>query len=272
MADVVVAGAGRSGLIVARMLAERDVRVSVVERLPAAGGQEPESDAESLARAADRAGVSWRLGTIALERRPGAVCTLGVGGAESLDAAVLVLATGTRPATRAELGIVGDRGAGVLPGSVAHHYLDSGVLPGRHPLVVGDGQLAEELCEQLERAGASRVVRVRRTAEPTESGDGELGELGEVRFADATVEAVHGFPRVSGATVRQGGRVTHVATDAVLLAAGRIPMRNVEGALFASDDVVECFSSADPKTHEDAVATATRACEQALAAVGRRTL
>jgi hypothetical protein len=260
--EVVVAGAGRSGLLVARILAEEGLGVTMVERLPAPGGQEPEPDAESLAAAATDAGVGWRLGTLALERVPDAVRTLGTEGAESLAAAVLVLATGTRPATRAELGIVGDRGAGVLPGSVAHHYLDSGVLPGREPLVVGDGQLAHELCAQLVRSGARRVTRVHSgPLPPTPAG---------TTFGDATVEAVHGFPRVTGATVRQGERITRVAVDAVLLASGRVPMRNVEGALFGSDTVVECFSSADPKTHDDAVETAARACEQALMAVGRR--
>lgn len=263
MPDVVVAGAGRSGLYVARMLADRGLGVTVVERLPAPGGQEPEREAASWARDADRAGVRWRMGTIALERKPGLLHTLGVDGAETLAAAVLVVATGTRPATRAELGIVGDRGAGVLPGPVAHHYLDSGVLPGRDPMVVGDGQLAEELCHQLRRAGARRVTRVRTSDEP--------GETDESVFGGARVEAVHGFPRVTEATVRQGERVTRVAVDAVLFADRRVPMRNVEGALFGGDDVVECFSSADPKTHEDAIATATRACEQVSAALGRRT-
>jgi cation diffusion facilitator CzcD-associated flavoprotein CzcO len=262
MPDVVVAGAGRSGLLVARMLADRGLTVTIVERLPVAGGQEPEPEAASWAKAADRAGVGWRLGTIALERQAGVVRTLGVTGAESLEASVLVLATGTRPATRAELGIVGDRGAGVLPGSVAHHYLDSGVLPGRNPLVVGDGQLADELCEQLWRGGAIRVTRVRSATAWSGSCNDSFGE--------ARVEAVHGFPRVTSVTLRQGGRAIRVATDAVLLAAERVPMRNVEGALFGADDVVECFSSADPKTHQDAVATATRAGEQVLAVVGRR--
>ena len=42
MSDVVVAGAGRTGILVSRMLAERGIGVTLVERLPAPGGQEPE--------------------------------------------------------------------------------------------------------------------------------------------------------------------------------------------------------------------------------------
>jgi len=149
VSDVVVAGAGRTGILVSRMLAERGIGVTLVERLPAPGGQEPETDAAQLARAASRAGVRMMLGTLAAEFRQGQVHTLGVEGAVTLSADALVVATGSRPQTRAELGIAGERGAGVMPGSATRHLLDSGVLLGRHPLVIGDGHLAEELCSAL---------------------------------------------------------------------------------------------------------------------------
>ena len=77
MSDVVVAGAGRTGILVSRMLAERGIGVTLVERLPAPGGQEPETDAAQLARAASRAGVRMMLGTLAAEFRQGQVHTLG---------------------------------------------------------------------------------------------------------------------------------------------------------------------------------------------------
>jgi thioredoxin reductase len=259
MPDVVIAGAGRSGLLTARALAEQALHVTIVERLPAPGGQEPDPEAAALARSAERAGAQWRFGTIALRRRRETLATLGVDGSHTLQARVLVLATGTRPSTRAELHIVGDRGAGVLPGSVAHHYLDAGVLPGWNPLVVGSGQLAHELCEQLARGGAKRITRVMPGS--------ALGSGEDVVFDNARVVAVHGFPRVTSATVRQGDRITRVVTDAVLLAEGRVPMRNIEGALVAGDGIVECFSSHDPKTQADAAATAEAACQQVLAAL-----
>lgn len=93
MSDVVVAGAGRTGILVSRMLAERGIGVTLVERLPAPGGQEPETDAAQLARAASRAGVRMMLGTLAAEFRQGQVHTLGVEGAVTLSADALVVAT-----------------------------------------------------------------------------------------------------------------------------------------------------------------------------------
>ena len=258
MSDVVVAGAGRTGILVSRMRAERGIGVTLVERLPAPGGQEPETDAAQLARAASRAGVRMMLGTLAAEFRQGQVHTLGVEGAVTLSADALVVATGSRPQTRAELGIAGERGAGVMPGSATRHLLDSGVLLGRHPLVIGDGHLAEELCSALGSAGAITVTSVRAGS------DGVDPWPGTNTFTDARVLSVHGFPRVNRAVVSQGDRLTHVHADAVILAASRVAMRNIEGAVFGGPHAVECFSLAEPKTFDNAEAAAMQACEQTM--------
>ncbi len=257
MSEVLVAGAGRSGMLVSRMLAERGVAVTLVERLPAPGGQEPESDAVRLAASASRAGVRMMLGTLAAEFRGGFVHTLGVEGAAALPAQVIVVATGSRPRTRAELEIAGERGAGVLPGSVTHHLLDSGVLPGRHPLVIGDGRLAEKLCADLDHAGAVTVTSVRAETEL-------VPWPGTITYADAQVLSVHGFPRVNRAVVAQSGRLTEVHSDAVILAAGRVAMRNIEGAVFGSPRVIECFDLTEPKSRASAELAAMRACEQVM--------
>ncbi|WP_443089723.1 FAD-dependent oxidoreductase [Zafaria sp. J156] len=257
--EVVVVGSGQSGLLVARKLAAAGVGVTCVERLPEPGGQEPEPETRRMAQAAGRAGVKWLLGTLAFEYRDRSVRTLGVNGARTLAAEALVLATGSRPATRAELGIAGDRGAGVLPGSVVHHYLDSGVLPGRYPVVVGDGQLAATLCSQLLRSGAAHVTSIR-------SKPGEASAFpGTLTHWNSVLEAVEGFPRTATAIVRQAGESIRIPTDAVVLAARRIPMRNVENAVGPSRAVIDCFSSADPKSVEDAEATADAAFHRVLA-------
>jgi len=75
---------------------------------------------------------------------------------------------------------------------------------------------------------------------------------------------VHGFPRVNRAVVSQGDRLTHVHADAVILAASRVAMRNIEGAVFGGPHVVECFSLAEPKTFDNAEAAAMQACEQTM--------
>lgn len=258
-----VAGAGRSGILVSRMLAERGVDVTLVERLPAPGGQEPEPDTVGLAGSASRAGVRMMLGTLAAEFREGFVHTLGVKGAAALPAEAIVVATGSRPWTRAELGIAGERGAGILPGSVTHHLLESGVLPGRHPLVIGDGRLAEKLCADLDHAGAVTVTSVRAGTKLADRWPGTI------TYTGAQVLSVHGFPRVNRAVVAQGDRLTQVHSDAVILAAGRLAMRNIEGAVFASPRVIECFDLAQPKSHAGAELAARRACEQVMVALRR---
>ena len=115
---VVVAGAGQSGLRVAGELAWSGRQVTLVERLPACGGQEPEHPlAAELTTAALESGVQIMPATCAVAWGGGALDILGVDGARRIEAGTLVVATGCRPATRGELGITGDRCAGVLPAS-----------------------------------------------------------------------------------------------------------------------------------------------------------
>jgi hypothetical protein len=53
-----------------------------------------------------------------------------------------------------------------------------------------------------------------------------------------------------------------VHADAVIIAQDRRPMRNIENALHDGGIVVGCHSAGDPKTDEDATATAARALAQ----------
>src|SRR5579864_9359188 len=136
---VVVVGGGQSGLHAAAMLGAA-AHVKLVERLPDAGGQEPERPhTDELAAGASRAGAVLKLATCAVSWSGAVLTTLGVEGASELEADALVIATGSRPATRGELGIGGDRCAGVLPVSAAVHLTRSGVLVGRRPAVLGGG-------------------------------------------------------------------------------------------------------------------------------------
>jgi NADPH-dependent 2,4-dienoyl-CoA reductase/sulfur reductase-like enzyme len=260
MTDVVVAGSGRCGLHVARMLAERGFEVTVVERLPQVGGQEPERDARSLERAARRAGVKLMLGTLVVSHVDGVVHTLGIDGASAVPVKALVLATGTRPQTRAELGIGGDRGAGVTPGSAAVHFLDSGLLLGRNPVVVGGGELAHHLCNSLLRKGARQVTSV--TDGPR---NGSWPRV--TAFDDARVVRVNGFPRVHSVVIETYRGAQEVTTDAVILASGRVPMRNIEGALYPSDSVHDCFGERDPRSDEEAVQIAEATARAVVSAI-----
>jgi hypothetical protein len=236
MTEIVVVGAGRCGLHVSAQLAARGQKVTLIERLPEAGGQVPEPDRDILLRFALRNGVRLLAGTLAVAYDETATHTLGVNGTERLRTSALVITSGTRPATRAELGIRGDRCAGILPGSAAHHFLDSGVLLGRRPVVLGSGPLARHLVESLRDHGARQVVsvgmsRLDVSAWPWVS-----------RYDDSRIISVSGRLRVENVLLKTPSGVQRILTDSVLLAESSIPMRNVEGAITERPGVFFCHT------------------------------
>jgi len=252
--DVAVVGAGQSGLIAARLLASTGFGVTVVERLPGPGGQEPEPrTAGRLAQEAVRAGARLQLGTLAVGWDGQRLDTMGVDGAERRPYAALVVATGTRPATRGELGIAGDRCAGIVPGSAAIHLAEAGVLLGWRPAIVGGGELASR-CASLALAAGARAVTIiapdgLRAPRPT----------GARVLEGWSVDSARGAARLDTIVIVRGASRDVVRADALLLAAGRLPMRNVEGAVDGGHRVVFCHSSADPKREDDAHAAAASA-------------
>jgi thioredoxin reductase len=261
LTDVVVVGAGQCGLLAARSLAS-DWRVVLVERLPAAGGQEPEHPGtDELYDECVRRGVCALFGTLAVRYTGSAAQVLGVAGADEITCGALVVATGTRPSTRAEMGIGGDRAAGILPGPAALHLTDSGVLLGRRPVVLGRGQLAVRCADRLVEGGASAVTLV--AAEPP-----TCAPAPGVRIVVGwRPRSIHGNPRVSSIDLQRDGNSVRLQSDAVILADGRIPMRNVEGAVGPAPGVVFCQSRADPKQFSDA-----RRCAEAAARSARSML
>jgi NADPH-dependent 2,4-dienoyl-CoA reductase/sulfur reductase-like enzyme len=261
-ASALIAGAGRSGLLAARMLAEEGLAVTLVERLPAPGGQEPEPATRGLAKAARRAGADFVLGTLAVSLSGPVVETLGIGGAGSYRPGALVVATGTRPATAGELGVTGDRCAGILPGSAMIHLVESGVLPGWRPVVLGGGDLARHCAELCLRAGARGVSVVSPTERVFAAGPGMD------TYDGWRLISTHGWPRVDHVLIERDGQVARVTGDAVILAHQRRAMRNIEGAIRDGGLVVGCHSTADPKTADDAERTAREATQHVLELIG----
>jgi NADPH-dependent 2,4-dienoyl-CoA reductase/sulfur reductase-like enzyme len=261
MVSAVVVGAGQSGLRAAAELAGRGLDVALFERLPACGGQEPERPlADELTAAALRRAVAVRLGTCAIAWDGRALTTLGLDGRSQVDAGALVVATGCRPATRGELGIAGDRCAGVIPVSAAIHLLESGVLVGRRPAVVGDGEQARRVTELLLQSGAVAVTVVAPGA-----GDGMPAEAD--LYLGWKAEDVRGTARVESVTIARDGVRERVVADALILASGRIPARNIEGAVFGGPNVVYCQPTDDPKSTDGSVQAALSAAAETETAV-----
>jgi pyruvate/2-oxoglutarate dehydrogenase complex dihydrolipoamide dehydrogenase (E3) component len=269
MSKVVVVGAGQHGMRCAVKLARRGAEVTIVDRLPAPGGPEPERSAGKLVESAARAGARFLLGTAAVRFGGVFVEVLGVNGASRLACNVLVVATGSRPATRAELGITGDRCAGVVPGSAASHLTRAGVLLGHRPIIAGSGEFALRCAREQLAAGASEVSLTMPADAPVPA------DVGIRVFPGYRVVSVHGTSRVEVAVLRNHRESLRVPSDALILAAEMRPMRNVEGAIEQRDGVLFCQprgEAAGPRSAERAASETASLVEAVLgsAEFGRR--
>jgi hypothetical protein len=241
----------------AALLARSGAAVTIVERLSAPDGREPGRSAGELAGSAARSGVRFLPGTWALQFGGTFVEVLGAGGASRLPCDALVVATGSRPASRAELGITGDRCAGVVPGPAASRLTRAGVLLGHRPLIAGSGEFALRCARQQLEAGASAVALTLPAGARREPGAG-------IRvFAGYRVASVHGAIRVDAVVLCSGQESIRVQADALILAAGLRPVRNIEGAIEQREGVFFC----QPDREDDGVRGAETAASQTAARV-----
>ncbi len=158
---VAVVGAGITGLACAAALAPaaRGRWWSTGSRWSAAcsAGTTPPDVGRRPGRP-PRAGAALHLGETAIRwdgddadgDRAGRACA-------GSQASALVIAAGSRPLGRAELGLTGPRPAGILPATVACHLSETGLLIGRRPAVIGGGDWAARALERLLHAGADTV-------------------------------------------------------------------------------------------------------------------
>jgi len=256
---VAVVGAGIVGLACADAL-RGHADVTVVDRVPVAGGVHGWEAAETV-ELAGRCGARMLLGETAIRWNDGDLLVIGSDGPRRLAAAALVIATGTRPLVRAELSIAGSRPAGVVPAPVACHLAENGLLVGRRPVVVGGGDWARRSAERLLGSGAKLVTVV-----PHGPAAAELVRRPGVRvFDDGEVAAVHGDARVTAVTLASGDEV---ACDALVLAHGTVPLRNVEGAVWNGERTVYAQPLADPATVAGAMAAGTAAADAVRSVIG----
>lgn len=270
MTDVVIAGSGVSGLACAATLAGR-AECLVVERLPVVGGEEwANSHIKELAHRATAGGAQIITGTQAI-RWDGARVTLVGQQSRVQTAHVLVIATGHRPQTRDELRVGGNRCGGIIPGTVAMHLMDRGVTVGHRPLIVGEGSLALSLTRRLLKRGDEVHLVLPSNETPLHDDDDIFSTAAGIhRYLGAVPIRATGENRVSSVRVRwTDGRKLDVACDALILAHGRIPYRNIDGAIFDAPGVL--FAQSGEETPAMSERYGRDAAEAALELVRRPT-
>lgn len=234
---VVVVGAGLTGLACAADLAP-DMRVDVLDRIPVTGGVHGwrASETVSLTRTARAGGAALQLGVTAIRWEDGVLIGVGPEGVLRVAADVLVIAAGSRPLTRAELVLTGDRPAGVVPAPVACHLAENGLPVGLRPCVVGGGDWAHRAAHNLLEAGVRDVTVV--------APDGLLRSMpARVRCLEGLhPTAIEGAARVTALVAGE----QRVECDAVVLAHRLAPLRNVDGAVWEAPATVFAQPLDDP--------------------------
>lgn len=258
--EFVVIGAGVSGLALAGEIG-RQASVTVIDRLPAVGGvlgyEHPlVRELDEVVRARH---VDLVLGTTGLRWVDNRLLVAGPGGIDWISARCLVFCGGTRPSTAAELGIGGDRPAGIFSATVAIHLMEAGVRLGNTVVVLGSSDWATRAARHLERQGA-RIIAV--------LGDADDAGFGDQYWRGWQVQEVHGAARVTHATLARDHMRQRIGCDAVVLGASLKPLRNVDGALFDGRDVTYVQPVADVINAPKVEANAREAAGRLLAGTG----
>jgi 2-polyprenyl-6-methoxyphenol hydroxylase-like FAD-dependent oxidoreductase len=229
---VVVVGAGPTGLGCAVELA-RICQVTIVDRIPVAGGTAGWNGRaiRRLVRLAERSGVRFRLGATACTWEPGHLLVAQHGDISWIASDWLFFAGGLRPATPIELGLAGDRPAGVVPATVAEHLLAQAAPIWRRPAIV-EGPWLAAVRRQMLRAG---VTPLPLASHPRNSHAGWSITAGS-------------DDRVCGVVANGDGQVH---CDALILAGDPRPVRNVEGAIDDASPGVVFAQPNGPSTVEE---------------------
>lgn len=259
-----IVGSGEAGLACSIALHAR-ADIVMVERLPVLGGEHWRALSAVVEDARRAIGVV-RACALAIRWNGRQLLSVGPTGAytDRLDA--LVIATGHRPYTRTELGLEGSRCAGVLPATVALHLLQHRVVIGRRPVVIGTTRWARLVAHELVVRGIE--PRVLAPADSPKPAYEQIANAGITLCGGARPIAVAGESRVTGIRyVNDNGGDARLACDAIVLAHGSVPMRNVDGAIFAGARIVYAQHETNSEDEWNARRIGQQAADAALRSI-----
>lgn len=175
--DIAVIGAGAAGMSAAAVCAENGLKTLVIDREEIPGGvllqcihngfglhyfKEELTGPEYAARLekkARKAGAEFIMESAVMDLQDLGECkelTLysGPGGVSVVRARAVILAMGCRERSRGNLGIPGDRPAGVFTAGLAQRLLNmDGCLPGKTAVIVGSGDIGLIMARRLTWCG-----------------------------------------------------------------------------------------------------------------------
>jgi thioredoxin reductase len=176
--DVVIIGGGAAGLSAGAKTAEAGLKTAIMEREPALGGillqcihngfglqhfkeelTGPEY-AERVKDAAISAGCNIFTETTVMDihvqadTRKTIRCSSRIHGILEFEAGAVILAMGCRERNRGNLGIPGERPAGIYTAGFAQHMLNiNGCIPGKKAVIIGSGDIGLIMARRLTWSG-----------------------------------------------------------------------------------------------------------------------
>lgn len=256
--DVAVIGAGPAGLAAASAAHDRGAKVCIVEREDRTGGilkqcihdgfglvrfrerlTGPEYAGRFRAMAVQR-GIPVFTGTYVIRIDPvpsGYDLSLvnNRDGVFEIRASSLIMATGCRERTDRQVGIHGDRPAGIFTAGLAQYFINvQGYMPTRKCVILGSGDVGLIMARRLILEGADVLGVYEVKSEPSGLTRNLAQCLDDYRIPltlSSTVTRIHGRQRVEAVTVAKvddkmrpvRGTETDVDCDALILSVGLIP-------------------------------------------------
>lgn len=181
------------------------------------------------------AGVDIRLNTTVMSIEKGWIveCVSATGGAETLKADAVIIATGCRERTLPQLGVVGSRPAGIFTAGAAQSMMNlKNYLPGKTAIILGSGDIGLIMARRMTLEGINVKLILGEKSTGLPRNIVQCVEDFDIPMKYGwTVVSTHGYQRLKGVNIapfKEDGSLDlskkeYVPCDTLLIAAGLIP-------------------------------------------------